>query len=260
MSQTKVNALKLYPALDLMNGSCVRLRQGQFDRSTIYGEDPLAVVKRFIRDGAEALHIVDLEGARDPGKRQRDLLKTILAAASVPVQVGGGVRSLEDVEDLLSLGATRVVIGSLAIQNIPETKRIFDRVGAERVTLALDVVGGAGVEPMVAVHGWAKTSALSLYSVLETYRPQGLRYLLCTDIERDGMLNGPNGALYGKLRSVLTNEMDRVEIQASGGVKGTEDLRDLRARGIPAVILGRSLYEGTIDLADAIREMKDDVC
>ncbi len=263
-----LGSFKLYPALDLLNGRCVRLSQGKFDQVTEYGSDPLEVMQNFIRSGAEALHVVDLEGARNPQERQLGLLKSILRSSSVPVQVGGGIRSFADAETLLELGADRVVVGSLAVQNVVETRKIFDRFGTSRVTLALDVWCTGDSEPKVALHGWTQESRLTVSEVLNQYKDYSIPFLLCTDITRDGMLSGPNISLYQSINRSIEKQhlsdadtaIQKSEVQASGGIKSLDDLRDLRRSGVRAAILGRSIYEGTISLPEAIREMSAPPC
>jgi phosphoribosylformimino-5-aminoimidazole carboxamide ribotide isomerase len=242
-------ALKLYPAMDLLAGECVRLAQGRFEDKTVYSKSPLEVAAAFEAAGATSLHIVDLQGAKDPQARQTALLQTLLGQVKCEVQVGGGVRTLADAESLLKLGAARVVIGSLAVQKPELTEQLIRELGADRITLALDLAISEAGEAQIAVHGWQTSSGVALDAVLPRYRELGINHLLCTDISRDGMLSGPNIDLY---RSIVAR-YPGVELQASGGIRDLRDLHELNAAGIPAAILGRSIYQGTLKLEEAFR-------
>ncbi len=240
--------LKLYPAMDLLSGACVRLAQGKFEEKTVYSTNPIEVAERFQQLGARALHVVDLQGAKDPAQRQVSLLRELLQAIEIEVQVGGGVRSLSDAAELVELGARRVVIGSLAVQKPVETEEIIRALGAERITLAVDLTIAGSGEAQVAIRGWQETSTVSLDALLERYCKLGVRHLLCTDIQRDGMMGGPNLTLYTQ----LVARYPELEIQASGGIRDLRDLRELSAARVPAAILGRSLYQGTLKLDEAL--------
>jgi len=240
--------LKLYPAMDLLGGECVRLAQGRFEDKTVYSSSPLEIAAGFQADGAQAMHIVDLEGAKDPARRQVALLRELLKSIEIEVQVGGGIRSLQDAAELVELGADRVVIGSLAVQQPEVTESIIRALGAGRVTLALDLAVGKDGVARVAIKGWQESSALTLEDVLERYRALGVSHLLCTDIQRDGMLTGPAVGLYRGLRQAYPD----LEIQASGGIRDLRDLSELENADVPAAILGRSIYAGTLNLKAAL--------
>jgi phosphoribosylformimino-5-aminoimidazole carboxamide ribotide isomerase len=240
--------LKLYPAMDLLGGECVRLAQGRFEDKTVYSSNPLEIAAGFQADGAQAMHIVDLEGAKDPARRQVALLRELLKSIEIEVQVGGGIRSLRDAAELVELGADRVVIGSLAVQQPEVTESIIGALGAGRVTLALDLAVGKDFVARVAIKGWQESSALTLEDVLERYRALGVSHLLCTDIQRDGMLTGPALELYRGLRQAYPE----MEIQASGGIRDLRDLNELQNANVPAAILGRSIYAGTLNLKEAL--------
>jgi phosphoribosylformimino-5-aminoimidazole carboxamide ribotide isomerase len=240
--------LKLYPAMDLLGGECVRLAQGRFEDKTVYSSNPLEIAAGFASDGAQAMHIVDLEGAKDPAKRQVPLLRELLQSIELEVQVGGGIRSLKDAAELIELGADRVVIGSLAVQQPEVTESIIRALGAARVTLALDLALDKEGVARVAIKGWQEASALTLENVLERYRALGVSHLLCTDIQRDGMLTGPAVELYRGLRQAYPE----MEIQASGGIRDLRDLSELQNADVPSAILGRSIYAGTLNLKEAL--------
>jgi phosphoribosylformimino-5-aminoimidazole carboxamide ribotide isomerase len=240
--------LKLYPAMDLLSGQCVRLAQGRFEDKTVYSSNPLEIAAGFASDGAQAMHIVDLDGAKHPAKRQVPLLRELLKSIEIEVQVGGGIRSLKDAAELIELGADRVVIGSLAVQKPEVTEAIIRALGAARVTLALDLALDKEGVARVAIKGWQEASASTLENVLERYRALGVSHLLCTDIQRDGMLTGPAVELYRSLRQAWPE----MEIQASGGIRDLRDLSELKNADVPAAILGRSIYAGTLNLKEAL--------
>jgi phosphoribosylformimino-5-aminoimidazole carboxamide ribotide isomerase len=241
-------SMSLYPAIDLLDGRCVRLRQGQFEERTDYSGDPVAVAREFEAAGAKYLHLVDLSGAKDPGARQTRLIEGIVRATGLKVQTGGGVRSAEQARELLAAGVDRVVIGSGAVKSPELVIGLLREFGAARVTVALDVrVDGAGV-PRVALHGWKEQSAVSVAEALAPFLLAGLARVLCTDIALDGMMKGPNLALYQKLLA----QFPTIEFQASGGMSRLEDLLALRAAGVRTAVIGKALYEGAIDLKEAL--------
>ncbi|MFT8210252.1 MAG: 1-(5-phosphoribosyl)-5-[(5-phosphoribosylamino)methylideneamino]imidazole-4-carboxamide isomerase [Symbiopectobacterium sp.] len=238
----------IIPALDLIDGQVVRLHQGDYGQQRQYGSDPLPRMQAYQQQGAEVLHLVDLTGAKDPSARQIPLLKTLLAGVSVPVQVGGGIRSEQDVVALLEAGASRVVIGSTAVKQPELVQKWFSRYGADALVLALDVrIDAQGVK-QVAVSGWQENSGATLESVIEQYLPVGLKHVLCTDISRDGTLSGSNVELY----RAVCQRYPQVSFQASGGIDGLQDIANLRGSGVQGVIVGRALLEGKFNVTEAI--------
>jgi phosphoribosylformimino-5-aminoimidazole carboxamide ribotide isomerase len=232
----------LYPAMDLIGGRIVRLRQGRFDDVTFYDPEPAEALQRFAEAGANWAHVVDLDGARAGAPAQHELLALLAKAAPLKLQVAGGVRSADHVAALLDSGASRVVVGSLAVRDAEATNALLDRFGPDHITLSLDVrVTGGG--PMVATHGWQEDSGLSLWDVAARYSQA--RHLLLTDIGRDGMLEGPNHALLAEAVARLPD----LAVQASGGVTSLEDLARLSTAG---AILGRAMWEGRLDLGQAL--------
>jgi phosphoribosylformimino-5-aminoimidazole carboxamide ribotide isomerase len=232
----------LYPAMDLIGGRIVRLRQGRFDEVTFYDASPAEALARFADAGATWAHVVDLDGAKAGAPAQHDLLATLAAAAPLKLQVAGGVRTETHVATLLDAGAARVVVGSLAVRDPQATTALLDRFGPERITLSLDVRMVDG-QPLVATHGWQEDSGLSLWDVAARYSQA--RHLLLTDIGRDGMLQGPNHDL---LADAVTR-LPPLAVQASGGVTSLEDLARLTTAG---AILGRAMWEGRLDLREAL--------
>jgi len=232
----------IYPAMDLMDGRVVRLRQGAFDDSTTYPQEPKSALDAFADAGAEWVHIVDLDGARAGAPVQHDLIAELARSTRLKLQVGGGFRTREQVARMLDAGVSRVVMGSLAVKE-PERVRIWlNEFGPERLTLSLDVRVTEGV-PLVAVSGWADTSGTSLWDAAANFR--SARHLLLTDIGRDGMLAGPNFDLLEQ----AVDRLPHLRIQASGGVSSLADLRLLNTDG---AIVGKALWEGLISLEEAL--------
>ncbi|MEM6160927.1 1-(5-phosphoribosyl)-5-[(5-phosphoribosylamino)methylideneamino]imidazole-4-carboxamide isomerase [Erwinia sp. P6884] len=237
----------IIPALDLIDGNVVRLHQGDYGQQRDYGSDPLPRLQDYEAQGASILHLVDLTGAKTPSARQIPLLKKLLAGVSVPVQVGGGIRSREDVEALLEAGASRVVVGSTAVKQPEEVQNWFRQYGAEAIVLALDVrIEGDRKE--VAISGWQEAAGVTLEEVIEQYSPFGLKHVLCTDISRDGTLSGSNVALYREVAA----RYPAIAFQSSGGIGSLDDIAALRGSGAQGVIVGRALLEGKFTVTEAI--------
>ncbi|HCR4095827.1 TPA: 1-(5-phosphoribosyl)-5-[(5-phosphoribosylamino)methylideneamino]imidazole-4-carboxamide isomerase [Providencia rettgeri] len=238
----------IIPALDLIDGTVVRLHQGDYAKQTDYGNDPLPRLQQYEKEGAKLLHLVDLTGAKDPQKRQIPLLKKLLAGISVPVQVGGGIRSEDDVKALLEAGATRVVIGSTAVTKPDLVKTWFETYGGEAIVLALDVrINTEGVKE-IAISGWQENSNLTLEQAIEIYQPYGLKHVLCTDISKDGTLTGSNVNLYQE----ISQKFPDIAFQASGGIGNLDDIAAIPASGAAGVIVGRALLEGKFTVTEAI--------
>lgn len=239
----------LIPALDLIDGNVIRLQQGDFARQTTYADSPLPLVKAYQQAGASWLHLVDLDGARDPAKRQLRLIKEIVSNTKMSVQVGGGIRRREDLEKLFEQGVQRVVIGSLAVREPLLVQAWMQEFGGDAIVLALDVNLADDGRAYVATHGWLKTSDQTLEAVIENYLAFGLRHVLCTDISRDGMLSGTNVELYRDIKS----RYPQLVLQASGGIATLDDLRQLQEINCDAAILGKSLLTGAFTLEEALQ-------
>ena len=242
--------MKLYPAIDLRNGHCVRLYQGDYDRQTTYGDDPVAQAEAFIAAGAEVLHLVDLDAARTGEPTNRSVIGSVCRAVDVPVQVGGGVRSVEAAEALFSLGVDRVVIGTAAIEHPHIVAELAER--GRPVVVGLDARGDR-----VATHGWTTDSGYTVAELADRFASVGVAALVVTEISRDGTLEGPDVA--GLTDLLATAELP---IVASGGVGTIDDLRALagvtvpdgdRCRALAGVIVGRALYEGRFTVPEALR-------
>lgn len=234
--------MRIYPAVDLLHGSVVRLRRGRWDSVTVHSKHPLDVAQAFARAGASFLHVVDLDGANGE-PRQTKLIADLAARSGLKVQTGGGIRTVADVRVLKEAGIDRVILGSVIVRDPSETLRILDTFGVESVVLGLDVCRAM----RVAIQGWRKTSSQSIFDLVERYamlRP----WVLSTVIECDGMLSGPDGAFYRRLIAAFPD----VRFIASGGVRHVEDMMVLRGIGMAGVVLGRSLYEGTVSLCEVL--------
>lgn len=243
----------MIPAIDLIDGKVVRLYQGRYDSTTEYDVSPLGLRNQYASAGADWLHIVDLSGAKDASKRQLTLLKQLMDASPLHIQVGGGVRSEQDVIDLLDAGAGRVVIGSLAIRQPELVQSWVRKYGGEQIVLALDVAINAKGEKTLPSHGWIEQSNITLEQVLDGYIAAGAKHVLCTDISKDGTLSGSNVRLYTELAA----QYPQIAWQASGGIGKLDDIRALIDSGVAGVILGRSLLEGKFTLEEAIACWQD---
>ena len=238
----------IYPAIDLMGGEVVRLQEGAFETKKTYSLDPIEAALSFEKAGASLLHVVDLDGAKAQETKQTALIKRLCAATNLKVQVGGGVRSLKDVTKLLEAGADRVVIGSLAVKDPQAFTAILKEVTGAKVTLGLDCHLDEKGNAHVATHGWQHTSNETASSLLDRYSALGLTRVLCTDIKKDGMLKGPNFALYRSLAALYPH----MEFLASGGVSCKEDVFELKKTGAYGAIIGKALYEGRLDLKEVL--------
>ncbi len=233
----------IYPAIDLRGGRCVRLRQGQPDHETVYSADPLQMARHWLSQGAAWLHIVDLDAALGQTSPNQAAVRAIVAASGAPVQFGGGLRSLEAIEAAFALGVTRVVIGSAAVRNPALVSSALTRFGSSAVAIGIDSRAGK-----VAVHGWQETTQTSAVTLALQMKNLGVERIICTDVARDGMLQGPD--LDG-LRQMA--EQTGLKVIASGGVSSLDDLRALAALpGIEGAIVGQALYTGAFTLPEAI--------
>jgi len=232
----------LIPAIDLKDGHCVRLFKGDFNAETRYGQDPHALLRRYSALGAPWLHVVDLDGAQDGAMGNRARVLALASDRALKLQVGGGISSSEAIEDLLAQGVARVVIGSAAVEEPRAVIAWLKRFGPERVCLAFDVRLDCFAVPRVRTQGWKKSTPLDLWRAVKPFLAHGLKHVLCTDIERDGALTGPNIALY----SQATAHLPHLAWQASGGVRDVADLTALAKTGVAAAISGKALLDGCI--------------
>lgn len=229
----------IIPAIDIYQGKCVRLRRGQFSERTVYSESPVDVAQSFRDAGFNYLHIVDLDGAKQGQVTNWKSLEQILALPSLKAEVGGGVRSNDDMQKLLQMGADRVVIGSLAVTLPSLMKKWIQDVGPRRIAIALDILKGK-----IAHSGWQEQAEYSPNTFLLDMVNAGATTFICTDIGRDGMLEGPNIDLYKKIRQFF----GPIELIASGGVSSLQDIEALARAGVSGIVVGKALYEGKIEL------------
>ncbi len=242
-------SFELIPAIDIAGGRCVRLRQGRYEDETVYADDPLAVAERWAGLGARRLHLVDLDGAKAGRPVHAALIETIARKLPVPVQVGGGIRTLDDARRYLEAGVDRVILGSVAAKD-PELVATIAAAFPGRVAVGIDARDG-----WVAVEGWTETSRIRAEDLAVRMRKAGVCCVIHTDIARDGMLTGPNVEAACRLA-----EQAQVPVIVSGGIATIEDVRAVwqaRKRGIVGAITGRAIYEGTLNLPEALAELRD---
>ena len=238
----------IIPAIDLIEGSVVRLYQGDYEQKTQYELDPIDVVNSYADQGAKWLHIVDLTGAKDTNKRQLKLIGDMVATGRMQFQAGGGIRSEHDVAQLLELGVKRVVIGSLAVKEPELVKGWVTKYVSESIVFALDINIDEQGNKFIATHGWQENSGVSLEDLLNDFLSVGAKHVLCTDISRDGTLQGANHQLY----SEMTAKFPTIQWQASGGIGNLDDITALKPTHVSGVILGRALLEGKFTVEQAI--------
>lgn len=238
---------ELMPAIDLIDGEIVRLVKGEYESKQSYDFKPLEKLKEYERAGAKWLHLVDLSGAKEPNKRQFELIQSLALNLNVNLQVGGGIRTKAEVKNLLESGVKRVVIGSLALINPQLCVELLSEFGADKLCLALDIKP-VKEDFYLALNAWQDTSKKKLFEVLELYAKEGLKHILCTDISKDGTLSGVNVELYKQIASNFSH----IHTQASGGVAGLEDLEKLKGL-CGGVIVGKALLEGIFSVEEGIK-------
>lgn len=239
--------MKIFPAIDLRGGKVVRLCEGDYDRMTVYGDDPLAVCKSFKTAGAKYLHVVDLDGAKDGTTANFEVIKTLVRDGGLKVEVGGGIRSEEVINRYVDIGVLRVILGTVAVTDPDFVRDMVAKYG-EKIAVGVDIKGG-----MVATHGWTKVSELECFDFCRIMSDHGVKTIICTDISKDGLLSGTNLELYRKL-----NEEFSVDIVASGGISTLDDVKSLVEMNVYGAILGKALYTNKIDLREAISVSGDD--
>ena len=233
--------MQIWPAIDLLGGKCVRLQQGDYNRETVYGDDPAEMAKRLVAEGADCLHLVDLDGAKDGSLKNRAAISAIVAAVDIPCEVGGGIRSEETISQLLELGLARLVIGTKALRE-PEWFAQMCEKFPDKLVLGIDAKEG-----MVATDGWLEVSSTSAIDLAKTYEHLPIAAIIYTDIATDGMLAGPNVEAMQAMKQAV-----KLPVVASGGVTSVEDVKNLAVAGLDGAIVGRSLYEGRLTVKDAV--------
>ena len=236
--------MQLYPAIDMKNGKCVRLTQGLFDNVKVYGDSPADMAKLWVSQGATFLHLVDLDGALAGHSVNESASRAVVQQVDVPVELGGGLRSIEAVKSMLDLGVSRCIIGTKAAERPEFIRELVDAFGPERIVAGVDAKEG-----MVAVDGWERTSEMTAVDLCLKMKEYGVQHIVYTDISRDGMLSGPN-VTYTKMLTEKTG----LDVIASGVVSCMEDLDMLYENGILGVIIGKALYENKIHLTEALKK------
>lgn len=241
--------MDLFPAIDLCGGKAVRLLRGDYNKMTIYSDTPVDVARIFKEAGADFLHLVDLDGAKDGGKKNFEVIRKIVAESGLKVEVGGGIRNIQIAEEYLDIGVMRVIIGTSAVTDPEFLHEAVSRFG-KKIAVAVDIKDG-----LVATHGWTQTSAESCFDFCQKLQDVGVKTVICTDISKDGAMQGINEELYEKLTQRFS-----LDIIASGGVSSMYDLIKLSETGVRGAVLGKSIYTGSIDLANAVATIKKAGC
>lgn len=233
--------MMIYPAVDIRDGKCVRLRQGSYSDMTVYGDDPVEMALRWQEAGSHFLHVVDLDGARGQGKNNRDIIGRIIKALDIPVQTGGGIRTMEDIDEVLSLGAARVILGTSAVKNPGLVDQAVSRYGS-RIAVGIDAKNG-----LVAIEGWESTSPYTAVEFARHMEKMGVETIIYTDIAKDGMLIGPSFEAMDEMQRSVS-----MSVIASGGISSINDLIRLKKIGMAGAIVGKAIYIGAIDLKEAL--------
>ncbi len=236
--------MKIFPAIDLLGGKAVRLTKGDYDKSTVYSDDPVSVARGFYEDGARYLHIVDLDGAKDGKTTNFDTVSRIIEATGMYCEIGGGIRDMERIEKYLTAGVDRVILGTAAV-NDPEFRKDAVKKYGDKIAIGVDAKDG-----FVAVSGWLDKTDVKGVDFCRQLKDEGVSAIIYTDISKDGMLSGTNLELYREL-----NEIKGVEFTASGGITSMNELHILKNMGVAAAILGKALYAGRLELKNVIKEI-----
>jgi phosphoribosylformimino-5-aminoimidazole carboxamide ribotide isomerase len=244
--------MNIIPAIDIMSGYCVRLYQGSFDNVTRYHTDPVVIAQFFYKQGAKFLHVVDLDGAKTGKPVHLDIVMQILQKTKLKIQMGGGIRDHQQLKTILDAGVSRVILGSVAVSQPDLVHQWLKEFGVEKIVLGFDVRIDEGNIPLCATHGWQMNSLRSLWELLDEYDEDGL-HILCTDIERDGTLTGPNIEFYRECH----RRYPSLHFQASGGICQISDLTELSGIPVSDVIIGKALYENHFNLIEALVEVRE---
>lgn len=242
--------IELIPAIDLIDGKCVRLTKGDYNQKKVYNENPVEIAKGFEKMGFKRLHVVDLDGARSKHIVNVDVLKAITTETNLIVDFGGGIKSEGDIEKAFANGASMVNIGSIAVTQPELFLKWLDQYGAEKLILGADVKNG-----MISINGWKEDSAEQLLPFLKKYIDHGVKNVLCTEISKDGTLQGPALQLYQEIMAAYP----QLHLIASGGVSSNEDIIALDQAGIPAVVFGKAFYEGKINIPELLTTNKTQI-
>ncbi|MCX6730661.1 MAG: 1-(5-phosphoribosyl)-5-[(5-phosphoribosylamino)methylideneamino]imidazole-4-carboxamide isomerase [Candidatus Roizmanbacteria bacterium] len=234
--------MKIIPAIDIRNGKCVRLFQGDYTQETVYEDDPIVVAKKWEAQGAQILHVVDLDGAKEGKIININSIKKIVNAISIPIQVGGGIRSLSSISELISSGISRVILGTVAIENRNLLYKAIDMCG-EKIVISLDAKDG-----VLMKNGWLEKTNNNLVSAIQELKKSGVRSFIFTDINKDGTMTEPN---YKIIQSLIENL--NIDLTIAGGISSSEQIVRLKEMGVKSVIIGKAIYEGKINLKEVIQ-------
>lgn len=237
--------MNIFPAIDLKDKQVVRLLKGDYNKMTVYGNNPLEVAKDFKKSGAEFLHVVDLDGAKSGNGENTEIIKLLAAQSGLKVQTGGGIRTAETVKNYIDAGIFRVILGTASVKDPEFLKEMVQEYG-EKIAVGVDIADG-----YVAINGWTEKSELEAFSFCDNLVKIGVKTVICTDISKDGAMAGTNRELYRELSKKFP-----LDIIASGGVSDMDDIRELTKMGLYGAIIGRALYNGAIDLKEAIKESR----
>ena len=242
--------MRIIPAIDIIEGKCVRLTQGDYSSKKIYNENPLEVARAFEDSGVKYLHVVDLDGAKAKHIVNYKILEQIASKTNLKVDFGGGLKSTEDLHIAFNSGAKQITGGSIAVSDPHIFEDWILKYGREKIILGADCL-----DKKIAIHGWQKTSNRSIIPFIKAYQKKGIQYVICTDINKDGMLSGPSFELYNEILESFTNESkgQTLKLIASGGISGIEDIDKLNEIGCEAVIVGKAFYENKINLKELQR-------
>lgn len=233
--------MNVIPAIDIVNGKCVRLTQGDFNQKTIYSDDPVKIAKQFEHAGFTNLHVVDLDGAKNGMVTNWTIVERLVSETKLEIDFGGGIKTASEVERLLRLGVKQVNIGSLAVRNPKLVADWIEFFGAKTIILSADFK-----DDLVATNGWVDSTAVSVTQLIQQFNSYGIENVTCTDISRDGMLNGPNVQFYKSMQRMFP----AIRFTASGGIRSLEDLEELQQLGLHGAIVGKALYEGRVEMKE----------
>ncbi|MBK8669104.1 MAG: 1-(5-phosphoribosyl)-5-[(5-phosphoribosylamino)methylideneamino]imidazole-4-carboxamide isomerase [Saprospiraceae bacterium] len=239
---------KIFPAIDIIGGNCVRLTKGDYESVKIYHEDPIKTAIGFREAGASYLHVVDLDAAKNPNINNREIISAIIRDSGLKVQVGGGIRTEDDIMELLDIGAERLILGSVAVTSQDKVMQWLSTYGGSKIVIGADVS-----DRMIVTHGWLQTSDHSIFTFIEEYLKSGALTFLCTDIAKDGMLEGVSSVLYAE----IMEKFPGIGLIASGGVRDIHEVRQLVLAGVEGVIVGKAIYEGAIDIKELFKMDQD---
>lgn len=242
ITELEIITMRLYPAIDIKDGQCVRLKKGLFNEVTVYSDKPYEIAKAFEESGAQFIHTVDLDGALKGHGVNADTIKKIVSSVNIPVQMGGGIRTLENIKEVLALGVYRVIIGTKAVENPDFIRQAIEQFGPEHIVVGVDAKDG-----LVAIEGWEKVSDKTALSLALAMKDMGVQTIVYTDISKDGMLSGPNVE-----QTKLLSDKTGINIIASGGMSCVQDLKNINDAGIHGAIIGKAIYEHRINLKDAV--------